>query len=223
MSNAIMQGFKFEDTTKSEDQPPLATSIVRRASTLELSVQSNSNTAGDVVFCDAAWKSGPASQEAPAGIGVFIQTGGVQHCKHLFVSALSPPASTPLQAEAFGLLLATKLAEILQLRGPQFYMDCLVLASAVTTDDITKTPGHWSIRPLIADIQRRSSFQASNIFHLHRSCNVKAHHHARLALKIQSRNLVVRCLCASTGGQCPARDISVISVAPFTLRCVKCA
>jgi hypothetical protein len=130
--------------------------------------------------------------------------------------------STPLQAEAFGLLLATKLAEILQLQGPQFYTDCLVLASAAATDDITMALGHWSIRPILADIQGSNSFHARKILHIKRSSNVKAHHHARLALRIQSRNLMIRCLCPSTG-QCPARDISVINVAPFTLLSVKCA
>jgi hypothetical protein len=81
-----------------------------------------------------------------------------QHCRHLHVAALSPPASSPLQAEAFGLLLATKLAELLRLQEPQFYTDCLVLASAAATEDITKAPGHWSIRPLLAEIQRSNSF-----------------------------------------------------------------
>jgi hypothetical protein len=112
---------------------------MQKASTLELLVQTNFNPAGDAVFCDAAWKPDPNS---PAGINVFIQMGDNQHCRHLFVSALSPPASTPLQVESFGLLLATKLAEILQLQGPQFCSDFLVLAAANTTDDITMAPGH---------------------------------------------------------------------------------
>jgi hypothetical protein len=103
ISNAIVQGFKLEDTTNSEDQPPSATATVQKASTLELSVQTNFNPAGDAVFCDAAWEPDPNSQPAPAGIGVFIQQmGDNQHCRHLFVSALSPPASTPwLRLSAF--------------------------------------------------------------------------------------------------------------------------
>jgi hypothetical protein len=96
------------------------------------------------------------------------------------------------------------------------------LASAAASEDITMAPGHWSIRPLLAEIQGSNSFQASRILHLHRSSNVKAHHQAKLALKIQTRNLLIRCLCAPTV-QCPARDISVISVAPFTLLSVKCS
>jgi hypothetical protein len=64
-----------------------------------------------------------------------------QHFKKLYVSALSPPTSSPLQAEAFGLVLATKLAEILQ-PEPYFYMDCSILASAAATSNIMSEPGH---------------------------------------------------------------------------------
>jgi hypothetical protein len=165
---------------------------VQQASALQISVRTISDHAGDAVFCDAAWKPDPNSQQAPVGIGIFIQMESNLHCIHLFVSALSPPTSTPLQAEAFGLLLATKLADILQLQGPQFYTDCLVLTSAAASEDITMASEHWSIRPLLAEIQGNNSFQASRILHLHRSSNVKAHHSAKLALKIQSRNLHVQ-------------------------------
>jgi hypothetical protein len=41
---------------------------------------------------------------------------------NIHVSALSPSASSPLQAETFGLLLAMKLADILQVQDPIFYL-----------------------------------------------------------------------------------------------------
>jgi hypothetical protein len=73
---------------------------------------------------------------------------------------MSPPASSPLQAETFGFLLAIKLANILQLQEPRFYTDNSVLASAAAATNIVPTPGHWMIRPLIVDIQSSDSFQA---------------------------------------------------------------
>jgi hypothetical protein len=64
--------------------------------------------------------------------------------------------------------------------------------------------------------------QHSRISHIHRSRNVKAHHQARLALKIQSTTVAIRCLSSGVG-QCLSRDIlNVSSVYPYTLLSVKC-
>ena len=146
----------------------------------------------------------------------------IKHCNQLYILARSPPASSPLQAEAFGLLLATKLAEILHFQQPHFYTDSSILATAAAATNIVTAPGHWTIRPLIAAIQSSSCFQPSRVTHLHRSYNIKAHHQARLATRIQTGALSIRCLCADSG-QCPAKDISVTSVSPYTLLSVKCA
>lgn len=40
---------------------------------------------------------------------------------------------TPLQAEALGILLAAKIAQLLQLEQPSFLTDCLPLAKAAAT------------------------------------------------------------------------------------------
>jgi hypothetical protein len=137
-----MQGYKLEDTVKSKEQSSTTTTALQHAPPLQHSVQTTSINAGEAVFCDAAWNPDPSPQQARAGIVIFIQMGNDnQHCRNLHVAALSPPASSPLQAEAFGLLFATKLAKFLQLQEPQFYTDCLVLASAAATEDIIKTSG----------------------------------------------------------------------------------
>ena len=148
---------------------------------------------------------------------------GNQHLKQLHVSALSPPASSPLQAETYGLLLATKLAHLLQVQDPHFYTDCLVLASAAAEPSVFAAPGHWGNRHLLAAIHASPSFHTSRITHIKRCNNVKADHLARLALKIQNRSLLIRCL-DSEATPCPTRDmLYVSSVTPFTLLSVKCA
>jgi hypothetical protein len=81
-------------------------------------------------------------------MGVFIQVQYNQHIQQLHVSAVSPSASSPLQAETFGLMLATRLAEILKIQDPHF-TDCSMLASAAKAIDIFSSPGHWDNRPLI--------------------------------------------------------------------------
>ena len=186
-------------------------------------VQNSSSFAGEAIFCDAAWKLQQGTLSSPAGIGIFIRMERNQHCKQIYISAMSPPALTPLQAETFGLLLATKIADLLHPQEPRFYTDSSILASASAATNIVAAPGHWMIRPLTAAIQSSNSFQANRISHLPRSSNVKAHHQARLAIKIQNKSLVFRCLC-SNAGQCPVRDIlSVASTNPFVLLSVKCA
>ena len=218
VSNAILQGSKLEGTGRSEDlqnlQPTQPVTTI---------VQVTSNFAGEAIFCDAAWKLSEGAHSAPAGIGIFIQMENNQHCKHIYISAMSPPASSPLQAEAFGLLLATKLADMLQLQEPRFYTDSSILASAAAASNIIAAPSHWMIRSLLTDIQASNSFQADRITHLSRSYNVKAHYQARLADRIQNKVLSFRCLCSRTG-QCPYRGIfSVACMNPFMLLSVKCA
>uniref|UniRef100_A0A8R7U0X4 RNase H type-1 domain-containing protein n=1 Tax=Triticum urartu TaxID=4572 RepID=A0A8R7U0X4_TRIUA len=99
---------------------------------------------------------------------------------------MSPPAASALQAEALALLLATKLADVIQIQEPQYFTDCQVLAHATSTNNILSTPGHWEIRPQLVTIQSSSSFQANRVNHISGSLNVKAHHLARLATRINS-------------------------------------
>jgi hypothetical protein len=180
------------------------------------------NSTANAIFCDAAWKKEAGTDRNQAGIGVTISIQGNQHLNQMHIAALSPPASSPLQAETYGLLLATKLAHLLQVQDPQYYTDCLVLASAARETSVFATPGHWENRPLLAEIQASPSFHSSRISHVRRCDNVKADHLARLALRIQNRSLAIRCL-GSEAGSCPARDIlSVSSVKGFTLLSVKC-
>ena len=55
---------------------------------------------------------------------------------------MSPPASSSLQAETFGLMLATRLADILNVQDSHF-TDCSVLALAAKATDIRFAPGPW--------------------------------------------------------------------------------
>jgi hypothetical protein len=85
-----------------------------------------------------------------------------------------------------------------------------------------RAPGHWVMRPTLAEIQATSVFHSSRIAHINRCYNVKAHHQARLGLRLSSSSLAFRCL-SSSAGQCLFRDVfSTYSVNPFTLLSVKC-
>jgi ribonuclease HI len=225
-ANAIIKGTNLEDNNSTDLQGNENTQELKQTPhTIPHTLQADSFT-GNVIYCDAAWERQAGAQsgadKSRAGIGVIIHMQDNQHLQQLHVSALSPPASSPLQAETYGLLLATKLAEILQIQDPYFYTDSLVLASAAASPTVFKAPGHWENRSHLAAIQASPSFHCKKIAHINRSRNIKADHQARLALRAQNASLAIRCLCPEVG-QCPAKDIlSVSSVAPFTLVSVKC-
>jgi hypothetical protein len=187
----------------------------------------NSNLeAGNVLLCDAAWKVQQGGDPYPAGLGVIIHLPDNSHCRKIHIAAMSPPVSSPLQAETSALLLATKLADIFRIHDPAFYTDNSVLASAAKASNILSAPGHWSNRPLLADIQAAPSFNSCRVYHINRANNTMAHHQAKLAVKIQNRSLLFRCLGlqSSQGNQCPVKDtLHVSSVLPFTLLSVKCS
>jgi hypothetical protein len=170
-ANAIILGANLEETTTTVDQHLAQPDNHLQMSPIYPSVHNSEFFAGTIIFCDAAWTS--ATEKT--GIGVVINMQDNQHCQQLHVSALAPPASSPLQAEAYGLHLAANLADLLHLQEPLFHTDCSILASAAATDIFT-APGHWEVRPLLAQIQSCPSFQRSRVSYIHRSNNVKAHH-----------------------------------------------
>lgn len=217
VANAILQGPKLEDVMAAHDQRSAAVVIQRQITT-----QKSSLVAGQEIFCDAAWTNEKNMQPSPAGIGVIIQLGEYGHCQQLQVSAMSPPVSSSLQAEAYGLLLATMIADLLHIPEPQYYTDCSVLVSAAAASSIFKVTGHWNIRPILASIQASPSFIRTRVAHINRCFNVKAHHQAKLAIKIKDRPVAFRCLSSDTG-PCTARVVlDMPSVSPFTLLSVKC-
>lgn len=220
-ANAIIAGTSLDERTPSGDkqQKQVNNRLTRQTPPSYMSVHNSDSFAGTIILCDAAW----SSSTEKVGIGVIFNLQDNRHCQQLHISALAPPASSPLQAEAYGLHLAAKMAELLHIQEPFFQTDSSVLASAAAAPDVFNAPGHWEVRPLLEQIQACSSFQRNGVSHIHRSYNVKAHHQARLALKIKSSSLAIHCL-SSALGQCLGKDILAVScVSPYTLLSVKCA
>jgi hypothetical protein len=216
-TNAILQGLKLEDNDFIQGS--------RRVVLMEQGLEPQRDPfslAGNIICCDAAWKNADNQEPTPAGIGIVIQIQNNQHCQQIHLAALSPAAHSPLQAEAFGLLLAAKVADLLHIEEPQFFTDCSTLEAATKATSVLNAPGHWVIRPILADIQATYAFHPSRVAHITRCFNFKAHHQARLGLRLQSTSLAFRCL-SSSKTQCFCRDVlSMASVNPFTLLSVKC-
>ena len=125
---------------------------------MQPTIQNPRSFSGNTIFCDAAWEIHPAHTPKQARIGVFIQVQNNDRIHQLHLAAMSPMASSPLQAETFGLMLATRLAEKLNVEDPHFFTDCSMLVSAVKETDILSAPGPWDNRPLLAQIQNSPSF-----------------------------------------------------------------
>jgi ribonuclease HI len=64
-----------------------------------------------------------------------------------------PQVLEPLEAEAHALLFGAKLAAALDLRNAALLTDNQVVASAVLAGSPRTHPGHWSLRPIIAEVQ----------------------------------------------------------------------
>jgi hypothetical protein len=122
-AKAIILGASLEETTWIEDKR-----LTQSDNQLQMSpypfMQNSIFFVGTIISCDAAWSS--ATEKV--GIGVIINMQDNQHCQQVQVSALAPPASSPLQAEAYGLHLAAKLADLMHIQEPRFHTDCSVLA-----------------------------------------------------------------------------------------------
>ena len=127
-----------------------------------------------------------------------MQLGGDQTCSQLCISAISPPVSSAIQDEAFSLLLATHLAGLLQLQRATFLTDSATLAKATAAQNLHLTPGHWTIRPQLSQMTGSPAFDASRIHHIPRSDNIRAHHQAQLALRLQNRSPSFMCLVSSS-------------------------
>ena len=230
MMKAILQGSRLVANTGCETHQGEAHqnlgSKEHTNSVINLShVQITNFSAGNLIYSDAAWEPKKDGDPNSAGLGIVLMLHNYMHCKQIHIAASSPPVASPLQAEAFALLLAVKVADILDIQDPFFLTDSLVLVSAARATSIFKAAGHWQNRPILAEIQASASFHRTNIHHISRNSNEKAHRQAKLARRIQSKPLLHRCLCTPSlqVNQCPIKDtFDVSSVQPFTLHSVKC-
>jgi hypothetical protein len=232
-ANAIIQGTKLEDANSFQDRNSTeassddtiqlqVASVQHMTPSPGATVRNIATISGSIIFSDAAWSPGLDGQPAPAGLGIFMQICGDRTCSQICISAISPPASSAIQAEAFGLLLASQLVELLHIQQPTYLTDNATLATAAAAQDLHLAPGHWTIRPQLAHMAAISSFDASKVFHISRSNNFRAHHHARLALKLQNRPFSFRCLRTDNRACLNAGVTSMSCVSQCTLVFVRC-
>uniref|UniRef100_A0ACD5TJE1 Uncharacterized protein n=1 Tax=Avena sativa TaxID=4498 RepID=A0ACD5TJE1_AVESA len=230
-TQGILQGAKLDEQTQGSiaqsTQQQLDEHNNNQVSTIPGSTVTNPlSYPGTKNFTDASWQQ---SQEqgnppSPAGLGIFIHLGGGGHCTQLFISAISPPVSSALQAETYNMLLALTLVQHLQLQQVNFFTDCAVLAKAPANQNIIDSPGHWEIRPQLAELFSSPAFDRQKIYHIPRCNNFKADFQARLALRLNDRPFSFTCVSSTQANDvCSFRDtLTNSSTASCKLLYVKC-
>ncbi|KAK1603316.1 hypothetical protein QYE76_018648 [Lolium multiflorum] len=152
-------------------------------------------TVGPIAYCDAAFN--PIMDTRTAGLGVYLHNPD-RNAK-IFIQAVSCTASSVSQAEAHALLLAVRVVHALGWTGVSFLSDNKMLVDAASSNDLLSATGHWSIRPVLADVFNRRNQFAERIIKVPRSENKVAHALAKRAFRdhSDSRSLF-RCSDAKT-------------------------
>lgn len=91
---------------------------------------------GPKMYSDAAWKTRRSPGTAGSmvtGLGIFCQFQEERCSTNILIQASISTALSSLQAEAFALLLAARVAALLQLQQVTFLTDNLSLAKAAST------------------------------------------------------------------------------------------
>jgi ribonuclease HI len=138
--------------------------------------------AGPIAYCDAAFN--PIMDTRTAGLGVYLHNP--DRTAKIFIQAVSCTASSVLQAEAHALLLAVRVVHALGWTGVSFLSDNKMLVDAASANDLLSATGHWSIRPVLADVLNRRNQFAERIIKVPRSENKVAHALAKRAFRDHS-------------------------------------
>jgi hypothetical protein len=134
----------------------------------------------------------------------YISPGSNQHITDVFISAKTSPVSTPIQAEAEGLLIATNIASSLLLQEPYFFTDNLGLAKAVQAHGGADPNVLWEIRRQAVQFQKSSQLLRPRIFHIKRSLNVLTHNCAHQAKTLARASPLCSCNNSThTSSSCP--------------------
>jgi hypothetical protein len=131
---------------------------------------------------------------------VFLQAADTDKEFKLMMQATSTKAQSPLQAEAKALLFASSVAVSLQLHGPAFLSDNLILAKAAAA----RRPAwllNWEIRGTMIDFYLQSSPMKPAIFHILRNLDGVAHNCAQQVPTQSLQQHVFRCINPSHGNQ----------------------
>ena len=122
---------------------------------------------GPKTFLDAAFN--PPIVADVAALGVFLQNP--LHNVSVYIQAMSNSAKSALEAEAQAMLLAALLAHALSWKNVCFLSDCQVLVDAAEANDLVSKPGHWAIRPILAEFAATRNYHSQRVIKISREEN----------------------------------------------------
>ena len=141
---------------------------------------------------------------------------------------MSSSVTSVLHAEAQALQLAVWVVDKLGWIGVSFFSDNKVLVEAASANDLLSRSGHWSIRPILADVLIRRSQFSEKVIKVPRVENKTAHALDKCALRNCSdfrssfrckSNLVFVSLCFCRTSLC---NLSLPSGRLVTVHCLGC-
>jgi ribonuclease HI len=190
-------------------------------------IRTDQKITGPKVYSDAAWKTtkSPGTNENRTGIGIVCHFQEGEHAIKVFVQAYTSLATSPLQAEAWALLLAAKLATALQLHQVSFLTDNLALARAAAASSATDPQSLWKIRSLVSSFKQVSQELQPMIYHITRDLNGVAHNCAQQAIRSSPSGPIFSCISpAHRNMLCPiALALQNSILQGFVLNVVACS
>ena len=147
------------------------------------SIQSDLIIKGPKIYSDAAfWTSkipGALRGQVGTGIGIYFSLPADHGELNIQIQASTPVTIDPIQAEATALACAAMLANFLNVQQPTFLTDCLPLASAVASKNISYPATPWNIRNYLASFIKSYTNLNAQVFHISRNLNGVAHNLAQ--------------------------------------------
>ena len=142
-----------------------------------------------------------------------------------FFSGRILQAIEPLQAEANALLMGAKLARALNLQRANLITDNEVLAKSARTASAGHSPGHWSLRPFLAEFADVTQGITCSIIKISRQNNKVADRLAKMARQASIPSpCLFSCNALSHNLHCPVRhalaNFQWGSFAPISVTCL---
>ena len=163
---------------------------------------------GPNIFCDASVCVQQSAAYNQTGVGILILTTPSHSlCSGSFFQVGIQQAMEPLQAEANALLLGAKLARALNLQRANLITDNEVLAKTARTASLRHSPGHWSLRPVLAEFADVTQGINCSILKISRQNNKVADKLAKMARQASiPTSCLFSCNALSHNLHCPVRD-----------------
>lgn len=128
---------------------------------------------GPRIFCDASvglQNCTPGRNQTGIGILILAQPARSLSCAS-FLQVATSQVLEPLEAEAHALLLGGKMAAALNLQDATLLTDNQVVASAAQARSSRLQPGHWSLRPVLAEFEDITRTKQFSVIKIRREAN----------------------------------------------------